>query len=235
MKIKKQLAFVGDALLSLAYPKVCPGCKNDLFSGESQICMECLYKLPRTNFHTRSDNPASQMFWGRVKIEKAASFFFFDKGGLLQNLIHELKYKGNRNIGYELGKEIGKTYQKDKVFDTTDCLVPVPLHPKRLRERGYNQSFWIAKGIGEMIDKKVQPRVLYRKTYSQTQTRKSRNERWQNVESIFEVRSAQKIQGKHLLLIDDVLTTGSTLDACATTLKNAADCQISIATLAMAH
>lgn len=220
--------------LSLIYPNLCLCCDSVLVSGENHICTKCIIGMPRTHYHLVKNNPIEQLFWGRVAIEKATSFFTFQKGSRYQTIMHHLKYKGIRNVGVEMGKLFAAEVQQTSYFDEIDLLVPVPLHPKKERIRGYNQSQAIAEGMAHHIRRHVADMNLFRRTFSQSQTRKGRYERWENVNELFGVKAPEAFEGKHILLIDDVVTTGSTLEACAQTLKSCKNTKVSIATLAFA-
>lgn len=224
-----------DDFISLLFPRICIACGNKLFRNENIICSLCTYMLPKTNFHLLKDNPVSKMFWGRVNLESAAAFLFFRKGGRVQRMIHYLKYKGHKEIGIHLGLLYGRELSSSELFSNVEVIIPVPLHGKKLKKRGFNQSEQFAIGLGESMGKDVTNDVLMRKIHSATQTKKSRYERWQNVEEIFAVNHVDKIYGKHILLIDDVVTTGSTLEACAQVLLRITGVRISIATIAFAE
>ncbi len=220
-------------IFSLVYPNNCESCGRNLISGENIICTNCLYEIPRTNFHKQNENKVEELFWGRIKIEHATALYFFQKGSRFQKIIHKLKYEGIKEIGQEMGAHLGSQLMEAAWWDEIDILIPVPLHPRRQKERGYNQSYWIAKGISDVTEKPISASNLYRSVYTSTQTRKSRYDRWENVEKIFRLKQARKIKNKHILLIDDVITTGSTLEACATVLSRA-NAKVSVATLAIA-
>ena len=209
-------------------------CGDKLIEQEQWICLHCLHHIPRTNFHLESDNPVARLFYGRVQIEYATSFFYFSKGSKYQSLLHNLKYKGMKELGEEIGKHFGIDLMQSPEFSTVDVICPVPLHPQKERKRGYNQSWWIASGIARQMQKELSSDNLIRVTATETQTRKSRFARWQNVEGIFELSNPEAFSGKHVLLVDDVVTTGSTLEACASSILTKTDARISIATLATA-
>ena len=198
------------------------------------MCTRCRNFLPLTGYEQNEDNPLAQMFYGRVHLKAVTACFFFSKEGKVQHLIHELKYKGNREAGAFLGQELGKRLQEAPLFQGIDYLIPVPLHPKREKERGYNQSMIIAQGIAEVTSINIGVDFLVRSVNTATQTHKSKEERWQNVRNIFELRHAERLEGKYVLLIDDVLTTGATLEACALTLSAVPGITISCATAACA-
>lgn len=223
-----------DDFLSLFYPNLCAGCQTALVRGEKVICLGCLADLPKTGFEKNPDNPVSQLFWGRAEIRLATSFCTFDKGGIMQHLMHQLKYKGAREVGERLGLIFGSDLKKVIPYQEVELLVPVPLHPNRERKRGYNQSAVIADGISEAMGIQCSSGNLIRNYYSATQTNKGRFERWENVKELFGVKHPELFEGKHLMLIDDVVTTGSTLEACAQVLLKIPGTMVSIATIACA-
>ena len=190
--------------------------------------------LPRTNFHAEPENLLERIFYGRVRIERATAYFEFRKGSEYQKILHHLKYKGQKELGEFMGVRFAREIQNSDFIQDIDTLCPVPLHPKRERRRGYNQSYHVAKGLADTLNIPIDSHSLIRKKFSTTQTKKSRYERWENVEDIFELRTPEIFEGKHILLIDDVVTTGATLEACANTIKKGCDCKISILTLAIA-
>ncbi|MBI4946784.1 MAG: ComF family protein [Bacteroidetes bacterium] len=218
--------------LSLIFPKVCAACGKSLLKSEESICTYCLYHLPKTNFHLYNDNPVIKLFWGRTNIFSASSLYTFSKGSKVQHLIHQLKYRGKKEIGVSLGKYYGRELKTSPLFSSSNLVIPIPLHPKKLKKRGYNQSETFAQGIAESMQAENGSNLLIRTHYSETQTRKSRFARWENVEEIFKVVSPEKIQGKHVLLVDDVVTTGSTLEACANKILEVPDTKVSVATIA---
>lgn len=221
-------------LTELLFPRLCVICDDKLIEQERWICLHCLHHIPRTNHHLIADNPVAQLFYGRVPIEFATSFFYFSKGSKYQTLLHNLKYKGMKELGEEVGKHFGIDLMRSPEFSSVDVICPVPLHPQKEKKRGYNQSWWIASGIARQMQKELSDDNLKRITATETQTRKTRFERWQNVEGIFELTNPEAFSGKHILLVDDVVTTGSTLEACAHTVLSKTDARVSIATLATA-
>lgn len=221
-------------LTELFFPHVCFTCDERLITQEKYICMKCWHDLPITNFHQTPDNKVAQLFWGRVNLEGAGAYFAYKKGSRYQHLIHLIKYKGLKELGFETGFRYGLDLKESSLYNRVDYLVPVPLHPKKQKKRGFNQSEWIAEGIASSLEKPVVNDNLYRKIYSETQTRKNRFERWQNMEGIFETRNPHEFLGKHILLVDDVVTTGSTLEACAYALLKIQGTKVSIVTLAYA-
>ena len=201
---------------------------------ENLICTECYVVIPRTNYHNDPDNPVAQLFWGRCMIEKAAAFSYYNKGSRIRNLIHNMKYKGIREIGYEMGKIYGTSLKASGFMNDIDVIIPVPLHPSKKRMRGFNQSESISMGIGEAAILPVEIQSLIRVTVSATQTKRSRYERWTNVEGIFRVVNPGTITGKHILLVDDVITTGSTIEACTNELLKIGNVKVSVVALAYA-
>jgi len=194
-----------------------------------------MYHLPKTNYHEDADNPVIRHFWGKVNISAASSFYFYNKGQKVQKLIHRLKYKGQKEIGLKIGELYGHVLSGNKLFCSVDLIVPVPLHTSRLRTRGYNQSDFFAKGLSTALNVPSDTTLLIRNKKTETQTKKTRFSRWENVSEVFSVTAKTNIEGKHFLLVDDVITTGSTLSACAETLLKHADTKVSIASIAYAY
>ncbi len=224
-----------DSFFELLFPRVCYGCGAHLFENEHEVCNRCLRSLPRTGFELVDDNPVSRLFWGRIFVERSASVFYYRKGELLQKLFHRLKYRGGRKLGHVLGKQAGNILFQSGFTAGVDILIPVPLHEKKYWQRGYNQSELIAQGISEALKIPVVADNLIRTVYTESQTNKGRFERWENVSSIFALKDAGQLDGKHVLLIDDVVTTGATLEACVSALKSNADIKVSIATIGCAQ
>jgi ComF family protein len=230
----RNLALWADDVIGLVYPDQCAGCKGKMMRQERVICTNCLADMPLTGYRINEDNPVSLIFRGRVNIEGAVSLFHFRKHSRFQHLLHQLKYKGRKDVGVELGRQLGFMIRPSLAEVTFSYILPVPLHPKRERKRGYNQAMMIAMGISESTGTESRGDILVRKVATQTQTKKSRLERWDNVENIFEVKKPSLIKNAHILLVDDVVTTGATLEACAQTLLQHEGTKVSIATLAQA-
>jgi ComF family protein len=223
-----------DDFISLLFPRLCYACGTHLLRNEKIICTNCYVLIPRTNYHQTNDNPLAQLFWGRCPISGAGAFSFYNKGSRIRKLIHNLKYKGIKEVGFELGRIYGQALKNSGFTDDIDIIIPVPLHPAKQRKRGFNQSDCIARGIGETTGLPVDIKSLVRVKLSDTQTKRSRYERWMNVESIFAVFDSETLKGKHVLLVDDVITTGSTLEACAGELLKIENVTVSVAALAVA-
>ena len=227
------MSYIND-FISLIYPKICVACGDVLLRNENIICTSCLLHLPKTNFHKYKDNPVSKTFWGRMNIESAAALYYFTKEGNVQNMIHQLKYKGNKEIGIFLGKIYGYDLINSDIFRNIDVIIPVPLHPKKEKKRGFNQSNIFAKGLSLSMNKPVDNLSLIRTYSSETQTKKSRFKRWENVKEIFSLVNSDSLIGKNILLVDDVITTGATIEACGSLLLNIKGVKLYIASIAIA-
>ena len=234
MSVKSSISAWLNDFINLFYPNLCQACGNYLFQNEKVICTSCLFQLPKTDYHLQKNNPVSILFWGRAKIEYATSYYTFAKGSKFQKLIHKLKYHNQKEIGIELGKHLGYNLGKSEFYEDIDLVVPVPLHPKKQKIRGYNQAEMISIGIAEAMQIPIETNNLIRKVHTESQTRKNRLERWQNVDNIFKLEKPSQIINKHVLLVDDVVTTGSTLEACAQAMLEIEGTKVSIATLAYA-
>ena len=221
-----------DALLPIFFPHNCEGCGTDILTDKQLLCAKCLHQLPETGFFSLEANPVEKLFYGRLKVESAGAAFYFTKQSLLQHLLIRLKYQGDRDAGYFLGRMMGRYLLKSARFSGIDALVPLPLHSKKEFQRGYNQAAILCKGIYEVWHKPVIMDAIIRNRYTETQTHKSRSERWQNTHAVFSVTDMAKIAHKHLLLVDDVITTGASLEACGTSLLSVAGTSLSLATAA---
>jgi ComF family protein len=218
--------------ISLFFPRVCNACEAPLMHNEEIICTSCLFHLPKTNFHRDQDNPVSSLFWGRVDIHAAAACYYFRKGSKIQHLMHQFKYKGHKEVGVFIGGLYGDELKKSPCFNTVNAVIPVPLHRKKIRKRGFNQSEQFAMGLSQSMKIDLVTSILVRKTASETQTKKTKFRRWENVKEIFDIEQAETLEGKHLLLVDDVITTGSTIEACATVLHQIHGVKVSVAGMA---
>ena len=219
-----------NSLLDLVFPKLCVCCGGVLMEGEENICLTCLYTLPRVVEKDYTDNKVMEIFLGRVRLEKAMSWCHFDKETKVQNILHHIKYKDKDKFARQIG-EIMASEMPDFFVDI-DAIVPVPLHPKKQKIRGYNQSLEIAKGVQKVVGLPIFSQLLERTRFSETQTHKNKEERWQNTQGLFSLEVNEGFEGKHLLLIDDVLTTGSTAIACLKCLEQIPNVKLSFLSLA---
>lgn len=229
--MKSQVSFF-QSLLHLFFPYTCCGCNTGLLTEGSLFCLWCQASMPLTGFEVLPANPIEKIFWGRVEIEAASAHLYFTNGSFIQHSLHLLKYKGKKEIGIYFGHQIGHALKCSQRFTNCEIIVPLPLFAKREKKRGYNQAAMIAKGISEELKIPIVNDAVSRVKKTETQTHKSRIERWKNMESTFDVREPGKISGKHILLVDDVITTGASLEACAKVLLNLPGIQLSIACLA---
>ena len=222
-------------LINLLFPELCNGCGKSLYRGEKNICTKCLYDLPYTDFHQYTDNPVAKQLWGRLPFNAAMAMLYFKKGNKVQNLIHSLKYANKTDVGKTLGKLLANKLTKSDLYADIDMVVPVPLHRKKLKLRGYNQSEYIAKGLAEELDIAVSTANLWRNKSTDSQTKKARYIRYENMKDVFSVKNKEDLQGKHILLVDDVMTTGATLEACGNVLLQHGIKKLSIAAVAFAE
>ncbi len=230
----KPFNFLKHSFLHTFFPHVCTGCGSDLLHEDHLLCLQCFSELPHTRFEMHAANPVERIFWGRLPVTSAMAAFYFSKGSVMQGLIHELKYKNNKDIGLYLGKLIGEAICSSNNFMDVDALVPLPLFAAKERKRGYNQATLLCNGMAEILKIPVITGNIIRKHSTETQTRKGRTERWENVAGSFFINDSADLQGRHLLLVDDVITTGATLEACGTKVMESANCRLSIAALAIA-
>ncbi|WP_371291173.1 ComF family protein [Bacteroides sp.] len=221
---------------SLLFPRCCVVCGSPLSRGEECLCTCCNINLPRTGFHLRKDNPVECLFWGRIPgLKRASSFLFYRKGSDFRRILHLLKYGGYKELGEVMGRYMAAELSSGGFFDGVDMIIPVPLHRKKQKLRGYNQSEWIARGIASVTGIPLCAECMIREKNTETQTRKSTFERWENVEGIFRLCDTVHFEGKHVLLVDDVLTTGATTVACASAFARVSRIRISVLTLAVAE
>jgi ComF family protein len=222
-------------LLSLLLPRTCPACGRALKDWEECLCLVCLGKLPVTHFHMDPENQMAEMFWGRIKLLQAIAWFYFRKGSAYQDVLHKLKYNDRPDIGVSLGRQYGYELRESSGFIKPDLLIPVPLNARKQRKRGFNQSEAIAKGLSEGLNIPLKGHLLTRPLATSTQTRKSRYDRYLNVSGKFKVTDPSQLENRHILLIDDVITTGATLEACAEELLSVPGVQVSVVALAWAR
>jgi ComF family protein len=233
LKIFENISYLYNSFIGIVFPNYCPGCGKPLSAGENYICLDCIVNLPYTYFNNSRKNIVTELLFGRFTLEKSFSLCYYIQKGHLQHLLHNLKYNNKPEIGVELGNYLGQEMKKNNL-DDFDLMIPVPLHPKRQKTRGYNQSEEIAKGIFQIIEKEIDTKSIVRNTYTITQTKKNKYERWENVEGIFSVKNAKKLENKHILIVDDVITTGSTIESLANVIKKIPNTKISITSLAVA-
>jgi ComF family protein len=229
-----QRSYLAD-FVSMLFPELCAACRESLVVNEHLLCTDCRYNLPYTNFHLQPDNIVARQFWGKINLEAAFALFYFTKGGKIQNMMHQFKYNGMQQIGNLLGSIAAEQLTKNEIFNTVEFIIPVPLHKKRLRERGYNQSTCFAEGLATKLNTVVEDNNLVRVKSTETQTHKSRFARFENMQEVFIIKDPERLINKHVLLVDDVITTGSTLEACGEQLLKIEGLRLSIATIAYAE
>ncbi len=222
------------SLLRLFFPPTCAGCQSVLMSYENVICTKCRHEMPLTQHHKNPENDAFKKFYGRIPVEHVSALVYFHKKGIVQELIHSLKYRGQEAIGTVLGEWYGEELKSSQLLQTVDAIIPVPLHPKKLRERGYNQVTEFGNALAKKLEIPVNNSILYRQVYSKTQSQKNRLGRTEGIDTIFDISFDEKDHNKHFLLIDDVITTGATLEVCAKALLKIPGTKISIVCMAMA-
>lgn len=220
-----------EAVLHLAFPHICEGCGSDLASGGQLLCLRCVHQLPDTEFHAMANNPVEKIFWGRLPLTYATAHYYFSKGSLIQHLMHDFKYRGRTETGLFLGRQMGTAMSVSKRFDGIDALIPLPLFAGKEKKRGFNQALLLCEGIAAALGKPVWTGRLVRVSYTDSQTRKGRVDRWRNMEGRFALADADSLKDRHILLVDDVVTTGATLEAAGRVLLQAPGLKLSIAAL----
>lgn len=216
----------------LFFPHTCAGCGSDVIEQDQILCAVCYLQLPETHFFNHHNNTIEKILAGRIKIESAGSAYYFTKHSVLQNLLFELKYRGNKDVGHLLGRLTGRHILESGRFSNIDVIVPLPLNKQKEKKRGYNQAHLIAEGINTILGKPIISNAIRRSIFTETQTHKDRITRWQTMQDVFEVINSIALEGKHVLLVDDVVTTGATLEACGETIINIPETKLSIATAA---
>lgn len=219
-------------IYELFYPELCACCNTALTINELTICIDCRHDLPLTNFTNEENNLVEKSFYGRIQIETATALFYFLKKSKIQNLIHALKYKNQQQVGTLLGNWLGNELVESSRFSTIDYIIPVPLHKNKLKTRGYNQVSYFGKSIAKNLNIPFNQTILTRISYTKTQTKKVRFDRWNNVQELFFVEDQKALENKHILLIDDIITTGATLEACCKAFEKTKNIKISIACMA---
>lgn len=223
-----------EGFLHLIYPELCVACSADLPASGGCFCFSCQLKCDHTDMYMVRENEFTDRFWGRLEVESGAALYYFSRKSPVQRALHELKYGNNPEIGIRIGRELGAKLRSSGNFDSVELIVPVPLHAKKERLRGYNQSAMFAKGLAESMQLPVSDKALARLVYSESQTRKKRMERFQNVGEVFVVKNKAALEGRHVLLVDDVLTTGATLEVCGQAIRAVPGTRLSLATIAIA-
>lgn len=221
-------------LLNLFFPKVCYACSHLLTDNENHICTTCRHNLPVTDFHFENNNTVEKVFYGRIKLEQATALLKFEKKGIVQQLLHNLKYRSHETISKVLGEWLGKELKDVEAYSTIDIVIPVPLHKNKLRKRGYNQVAKFGVEIAKALNAEYIDSVLVKTTATKTQVFKKRISRWNNSNEVFAIKNKVLIKGKHILLVDDIITTGATIESCVNILIKAEDVKISVATMAIA-
>lgn len=224
-----------ESIINLFFPKVCSGCSSFLLSNENVICTVCRHEIPLTNHHLNPENDAFKKFYGRIPVIHTSALFYFHKKGIVQELIHNLKYKGHEEIGTVLGEWYAEDLKTIELLQSADEIIPVPLHRRKLKERGYNQVTAFGKALSSGLNIDYNDSILVRNVYSKTQSKKNLLGRMEGIESTFDVAFTKKNHNKHFLLIDDVITTGATLEACSRALLKIPGAKISIVCMAMAQ
>lgn len=222
-------------LSELLFPTLCAACSKHLYIGEKVICTKCLYDLPYTDDHLNPDNKVAKQLWARLPFQQAMAMLYFRKGTKVQRLMHQLKYNGKTDVGLKLGQLLGQRLVQNSLYQKIDVVIPVPLHPRKQQARGYNQSEYIAKGIAQELGIIVDATSLVRIKFSQSQTKKNRYNRYENMADIFNCFNHQQLKGKNVLLVDDIVTTGATLEACSQVLLDAGISGLYIAAIAFAE
>lgn len=232
--MKLQSSYIAD-FIALLFPELCQACGESLVGDEKLICTGCLFELPYTNFHLQPDNIVARIFWGRINLQAAYALLYFTKGGRVQQMMHAFKYKNQPDIGRKLGQMAAEQLLLSPVLANVDYIIPVPLHPSKLRKRGYNQSQSFADGLAEKLNAVALTDNLIRTRATETQTHKSRFSRFENMREVFVVNDPKILNDKHVLLVDDIVTTGATLEACGEVLLQIPGLRLSIAAIAYAE
>ena len=229
-----QFRQAAQSFIQLFFPQTCQGCGSDAVSRDQMLCFSCLQRLPATDFYPHSGNATEKILAGRLPFLNAASHYFYTQQSLIQELMHQFKYKGRQEIGEYFGKRMGEAILQSGRFQSIDAIIPMPLHKHKMKKRKYNQAGILSNSIGAVINRPVLEHIITRISSTGSQTHKNRIERWENIAGSFILQAPEAVAGKHLLLVDDVITTGATLEACGAALLKAPDARLSICTLACA-
>jgi ComF family protein len=232
MGVGNSLQYYKEALLHMLFPSLCFGCEENTVDAEEMICMRCRLSLPFTSFEKIRNNTVEKLFWGRVPLRFASSTFYFTERSSMQNIIHHIKYRDEKQLGIFMGEMMGEKLMNLFEEHKIDCCIPMPLHPKKEKKRGYNQATVLCSGIQKKTGMPLKEFLLERKVHTATQTKKSRMERWDNVASVFEVNDPSFLKKKNIVLVDDVITTGASTEACAHALLEQGAQSVSVASLA---
>ncbi|HPE40419.1 MAG TPA: phosphoribosyltransferase family protein [Bacteroidales bacterium] len=230
----KKITQILENLISFFYPNLCVSCNQALKNQEHYFCLSCLLNFPETKFHELDFNPLIYNFMGRVDVQNVLGLLFYRKGNCVQQILHEIKYKGGKEVAEYLGNYYGAQLYQSKKLSDIDFIIPIPLHKRKKKKRGYNQSEWIAKGLSNALQKPYLTDLLLRRDFTETQTKKSRFKRWENVKDVFEICDGSRMINKHILLCDDVLTTGATMEAAIAKILAIEGVKVSVVTLAVA-
>ena len=228
MGIGNQLKIIGRSSVSIVYPNFCAGCRADLKSNEEHLCLNCLHELPYMSNNQNDLDKLEQLFWGRHEVQDVFSLFNYQKGNQVQQLLHQIKYQKRTQLASYLGVQLGKSISSKDI----DVIIPIPLHKKKLKKRGFNQSAFISKGVSKSMEIPFNEKLIKRIVHNPTQTSVGKYDRWNNVRDIFKVIKPEKLANQHVLLVDDVLTTGATIEACVKQLLKIENCKVSVAALA---
>lgn len=233
--MKMEVTTYWQGLIHLLFPQKCAGCEEVLAQQEVVICSHCLLHLPKTDHHLDPENQTAKQLWGKAPLNGAASMLYVSKSSSVQRMLHQLKYGGQREVGLLFGDMFGELLVGTSIIENADLIVPIPLHPKKLRTRGYNQSEYFAKGLSESLNIPYRTDLLLRVVNSTSQTQKSRDERYDNVSDVFKLGEGENTKSyNHILLVDDVVTTGATLASAANQLLHNLDTKVSVLTIARA-
>lgn len=227
------MSFIND-FMSLIYPRRCEACESILYAHEHFICNHCRLNLPKSNYHLLADNELQKVFYGRVPLIHSWPYYLFEKSGKVQRLLHAIKYQDQKELASFIGSLYGKELLQKGLAGNIDIIIPIPLHKKKLKSRGYNQSEWFARGLSDSISKPLDTTYLERTSFTSTQTRKNKYQRWENVEGIFNCLKPEELKHKHILLVDDVVTTGATIEAAHLAFKDIEGLKLSLASIAFA-
>lgn len=232
--MRKLLKEAAEGLLALFFPKICLACGEQLALERDLLCLKCLHTMPRTGFHFEKENEFTNRFFGKLPVECATALFFFSKTGHTQQLLHQLKYRDKPELAVRLGRSLGHELRKSPLFQSVEVIVPVPMHPQKEWKRGYNQAEKFAEGLAEILELPLLDDGLRRLENRESQTHKNRSERFANANDLYTVGRSKALAGRHVLLVDDVLTTGATLASCGELILNEPGTRLSMATIAIA-